>query len=185
MSMILDVLVIATLLICMILYTKRGFVKGILGLFGCLIAMIAASLTKGYLEPYLLPSIERTLDAYDGSDGYLSQLLQADLSEKLITTVIAFTLLFVLYIFVVKLVTFLLDRICHLPVLKQANGFLGFLLGTLIGLIYVQLLSIFLFTFSELLIASQDWLTREAFEGSVIARWMFDHNLFLLLMDLL
>ena len=37
MSMILDVIVIATLLICVIVYTKRGFIKGILGLCGCFV----------------------------------------------------------------------------------------------------------------------------------------------------
>ena len=182
MSMILDVLVIATLLICVIVYTKRGFIKGILGLCGCFVALIAASMTRPYLQPILLTPIEKALD---GSDGALSDLLQVAMTADLIASTIAFAILFVLFIVAVRLVTLLLDRICRLPVLKQANRLLGFVLGLFIGLIYAQLLSIFLFTFSELLVSSQSWITAEAFEGSVVASWMFDHNLFRLLIKAL
>lgn len=180
MSMILDVLVLATLTLCLILYTKRGFIKGILGLCGCLVALIAATLTRPLLQPILLAPIEKALD---GSEGALSGLLEVAMTADVIASVIAFTLLFVFFMAAVKLITLLLDRFCRLPVLKQANRLLGFALGLVIGLIYAQLLSIFLFTFSELLVSTQSWITEEAFEGSVVARWMFDHNIFRLLME--
>ncbi len=184
MSMILDVLVIGTLALCMILYTKRGFIKGLLGLCGCFVAMIAATLTKPMLTPLLEPLIRKLLSGNeDGGD--LSAMLEADMTAEAVASVIAFFLLFVLFITAMRLITHLLDRICKLPVLKQANKLLGFFLGSLIGLLYAQILSIFLFTFSDILVVSLGWLEEEAFEGSVVARWMFDHNLFRLLTDLI
>ena len=176
MSMILDVLVIATLLICVFLYTKRGFVKGVIGLCGCFIALIAASLTR----PYLQPAIEERLSKFLGGNqgGTLSEVLETVLPIGLIASMLTFCLLFILFIIVVKIIAFLLDKFCRLPVLKQANRLMGLVLGLIVGLIYAQLLSIFLFTFAELLVASQVWISAEAFEGSVVARWMFDHNIF-------
>ncbi|MBQ7827285.1 MAG: CvpA family protein [Clostridia bacterium] len=182
MSMILDVLVIATLAICVFLYTKRGFIRGVMGLCGCLIAMIAAVLTKPILQPFLEATLKKWLDGSDQKG--LSSLLGVGMTAEVIASAIAFVLLFVLYMAIVKIATYLIDRFCKLPILKQANKLMGFVLGTVIGLLYAQILSLLLFSFSELLVVSLGWLSEDAFEGSVVARWMFDHNLFRLLMGL-
>lgn len=184
MSMILDVLVIAVFAVCVFLYTKRGFIKGVLGLCGFFVALIAAAL----LRPLVAPIIVDVFNLHGfacGASGTLHDLLNVSFAPDALASVIAFFLLFVLFMVAVKLVTFLLDRLCRLPVLKQANRLLGCALGVVIGLLYAQLLSVLLFTFAELLVMSQDFITAEAFEGSVVARWMFDHNLFRMLINLL
>ena len=184
MSMILDVIIIATLLISVWLYTKRGFIKGILGLCGFFIALTAAALTRPFLAPMIRDVFH--LDGWAcGASGTLHDFLNVRFAPDELASVIAFFLLFVFFMLVVKLVTFLLDRLCRLPVLKQANRLLGFCLGLIIGFFYAQLLSVILFTFAELLVMSQDLITAEAFEGSVVARWMFDHNIFRVLINLL
>lgn len=184
MSMILDVLVIGTLILCIFLYTKRGFIKGILGLCGCFCAVVAAALTRPILQPLLEELLLKLLGKETAGEG-LSALLGAEMTAAAIAGVIAFVLLLIFFIVIVKFVTFLLDRFCKLPVLKQANRLLGFGLGVVIGLIWAQILSLLLFSFSELLVVSLGWPSKEAFEGSVVARWMFDHNLFRILMDLI
>ncbi|MGM9648094.1 MAG: CvpA family protein [Eubacteriales bacterium] len=184
MSMILDILVIATLAICIFLYTKRGFIKGIMGLCGCFIAMIAAALAGPILQPLLEVPLHKLLSENAGEAG-LSSLLGVDITASVAASVISFFLLFLLFMVLVKVITYLIDRFFRLPVLKQANKLLGFALGLLIGLIYAQILSVFLFTFSEVLVTSLGWLSKEAFEGSVVARWMFDHNLFRILINLI
>ncbi len=182
MSMLLDLLVIATLAICIFLYTKRGFIRGVMGLCGSLIAMIAATLTK----PLIQPLFESALKDLLGGDGdSLSSVLGVSITARAVASVISFFLLFLFYMVILSVATHLIDRFCRLPVLKQANRILGLVLGLVIGLIYAQILAIFLFTFSELLVNSLGWMSQEAFEGSVVARWMFDHNLFRLLMDLI
>ena len=183
MSMILDILVIITLVICIFLYTKRGFIRGVMGLCGCFIAMIAAILTRPVLQPLLEAPLTKLLN--EGSEGEgLSSLLGVGMTAEVVASAISFVLLFLLYIAIVKIVTYLIDRFCKLPVLKQANKLMGFILGIAIGLLYAQILSLILFSFSELLVVSLGWLSEEAFEGSVVARWMFDHNLFRLLMGI-
>lgn len=183
MSMILDVLVLVTVFLCMFIYTKRGFIKGVLGLCGFLIALITASLTKHLLMPTISAPIEKVLDSAAG--GLLSHIFNTESTADSIASVIAFALLFVVYLIAIRLLTALLDRICKLPVLRKANHLLGFVLGAVIGLLYAQILSVALFTFSELFLAVQDFITAEAFEGSVVAKWMFEHNIFRLLMGLL
>ncbi len=184
MSMLLDIIVLAVLAICIVIYTKRGFMKSLLNFIGFFVALVCAYLAQPVLAPALEGPIGRTLAGYDGSDGTLSEMLGSDITASIIASVVAFAILFILFSVAVKLVAWFVDRVFRLPVLKQANKLLGLILGLLIGLFYAQLLAIFFFTFSELLIASFDWITGEAFEGSVVARWMFDHNLFKMLFSL-
>lgn len=184
MSMILDVLVIGTLIFCMIIYTKRGFIKGILGLCGCFCALVAAALTRPVLQPSLEGLFGKLLDG-ESEEGGLSSLLGTNMTASAIAGVISFVLLFIFFMVIVRLITWIFDRFCKLPVLKQANRLMGFGLGVVIGLIWAQILSLLLFSFSELLVVSLGWLSEEAFEGSVVARWMFDNNLFRILMDLI
>ena len=183
MSMILDVLVIATMLLCVILYTKRGFIKGILGLCSFFIALIATAITRPYLQPMIEKKLHKIFEG--SSKGTLSEILDTAMPVHFIASVLSFCLLFVIFILAIKLVTFLLDKFFRLPILKKANRLLGFCLGLLIGFLYAQILSIFLFTFSELLVYTLDWISAEAYEGSVVARWMFDHNIFRILINFL
>ena len=183
MSMILDVLVLGTILLCAVLYTRRGFVKGLMGLCGSLIAIIAAAATKSMLVPTFSAPIEKMLDGAAG--GILAHLFDTDSTADSIANVLAFAVLFVFYLIAMRLLTILVDRFCKLPVLKKANRLLGLALGLLVGLLYAQLLSILLFTFSELLLTVQDFITADAFEGSVIAKWMAKYNIFRLLIGLL
>ena len=180
MSMILDVIVIATIILSTVVYTKRGFIKGIFGLLGFLIAMVAASVTKPFLIPVFSTPIKNVLDGAVG--GLLSHIFNTESTAESIAGVIAFAVLFVLYLIAVRLLTVLLDRVCKLPILKKANRLLGFVLGLVIGLLYAQIISLVLFTFSELFLAVQEVITAEAFEGSVIAKWMFEFNIFRLLL---
>ena len=183
MSMILDVMVLGTILLCAIIYTRRGFVKGLMGLCGSLIAIIAAASTKSILVPTFSKPIAKLFDGAAG--GLLSKLFDTQSTADSIASVIAFSLLFVVYLIAIRLLTILIDRFFKLPALKKANRLMGLLLGLFVGFLYAQLLSIFLFTFSELLLAVQDFITAEAFEGSVIAKWMFKYDIFRLLIGLL
>lgn len=183
MSMILDVLVLLTIGISIFVYANRGFIKSVLSLCGCLIAIIAATLTKPMLVPVISAPIEKALEGV--ADGKLSEIVNAAETATAIANPISFVLLFVIYIIVVRLIAKLLDRFCRLPVFKQANRLLGGLMGVVIGIFYAQILAIFLFTFSDFLLSVQDFISPEAFEGSVVAKWMYEYNIFRLLINLL
>lgn len=181
MSMLLDVIVLAVLALTVFAYAQKGFAKSLLDFFGFILSLIFAFLAIPLLMPYLEGPITNAISGYDGSSGSLSDLLGTDFTAHLIAKVMSFTILFLLITVAVRIASWLIDKIFRLPVLKQANKLLGLLLGLVLGLFYAQLLSIFLFTFSELLISTQNFITREAFEGSVVARWMYDYNFFKLL----
>lgn len=184
MSMLLDIIVLAVLAFCIFFYAKKGFVKSLLNFIGFFVSLICALVAQPILVPTLEAPIHKALSGYDGSDGTMSEMLNLDITSGVIAGILSFAILFVLFTIAMKLATWLIDRFFRLPVFKKANKLLGLALGLLIGFFYAQLLSIFFFTFSEFLIASFDWITPEAFEGSVVARWMFDHNLFKLLFSL-
>lgn len=183
MSMLLDVIVLAVIAISVIVNVKRGFVKSLLNFVGFFVALICAYLAIPVLMPTLEAPIAEALKTYDGSSGSLSDLLSMNITPEIIAKVLSFMILFMLINIAVKIAAWLIDKFFKLPVLKQANKLLGFILGLIVGLFYAQLLSIFFFTFSEFLIATLDFFTREAFEGSVVARWLFEFNFFKLLLS--
>lgn len=84
-------------------------------------------------------------------DNWVSNSVE-DIHEKLINAIItpiidllasglAFVGLFIVFFFALKLATFLLDKICTLPILKQANEILGFVAGALNGVLSVLVVS--------------------------------------------
>lgn len=57
-----------------------------------------------------------------------------------IIKIILFVAIFVLAIFVLKLVTFLIEKLAELPVVKQANGIFGGVFGAVKGIVVVAVL---------------------------------------------
>lgn len=83
--------------------------------------------------------------------GWLSEST-VNVREKLISVIInpivdllasgiAILALFLVCFFAIKLATYLLDKVFKLPILKQANKALGFVLGAMNGLVCVYILS--------------------------------------------
>ena len=62
------------------------------------------------------------------------------ISERIsviVSNIIAFLILFALSMIALTVLSFLLDKLCTLPVLKQTNKFLGLVFGTLFGSFHV------------------------------------------------
>ncbi|MDD4124765.1 MAG: CvpA family protein [Eubacteriales bacterium] len=76
----------------------------------------------------------QTDELRDDMVNYISEPL-----VKAIAMLLAFIILFFGSIIVLKLVAILLDKICVLPVLKQANTLLGILLGVILALVKVSI----------------------------------------------
>lgn len=115
-----------------------------------------------------------------------TEKLRADLEEYIsepvvnsVITVIAFLILFIGTTLILKLAVFLLDRFFQLPVLKQANTFLGVLLGVILALIRVYL---FVAVINVLLPYGQqlNWqfFSQIHAEETLLFGWFCKHNLF-------
>ncbi len=92
--------------------------------------------------------IEKDEDALDPHDptkeGEMAEQISKTVSEK-ISKALAFALVFVVLLILLKLITLGIDLVAKLPVLKQINSTLGFVLGAVKGLLYAWGLSIIIY----------------------------------------
>lgn len=107
-----------------------------------------------------------------------------DLSERIakpvvsaISGVLAFLALFIASIAVLKLLTWILDLIFQLPVLKTANTLLGFVVGVVSALVWAWVLSalsvIFIRAMSSI---SPTYFSETLIENTIILRFFADDN---------
>ena len=178
MSMILDIIVIAVVILVTIIYWKRGFVKSVIGIAGFFLSLWIAYLLFEKLGTVIEPLISDKIEKVETSESILGRITGNLLSSRSIANAIAFGLIFILGLLVFRLIALIITAIFELPVLKQVNHITGALLGICLGLLYAQLLSIILFCLSEVLIGSISWLTADAYDKSIVAKWLFQHNLF-------
>lgn len=96
-----------------------------------------------------------------------------------VITVLAFLVLFFGATLILKLTVFLLDRFFQLPVLKQANTFLGVLLGVVLAIIRVYL---FVAVINLLLPYGNQlgwrFFSQISADETLIFGWFCNHNLF-------
>lgn len=112
--------------------------------------------------------------AEDVSD--LSELI-ADPVVSAISGVLAFLALFVVTVIVLKLLTWILDLIFQLPVLKTANTLLGLVVGVVNALVWAWVLSalsvIFIRAMSSI---SPEYFSETLIENTIILRFFADDN---------
>ncbi|MBR2848479.1 MAG: CvpA family protein [Clostridia bacterium] len=94
-----------------------------------------------------------------------------------ITGVIAFLLLFIGSVIVLKILTWLLDLIFKLPVLKGANKFFGFVIGCFNALVWMWILSALSVIFiSAMSSVSPEFFNPQLIENTVILKFFADDN---------
>ena len=100
-------------------------------------------------------------------------------TASVISSAVAFLAIFAGALIVLALLTALLDAIFHLPVLKSANSFLGFLFGVGEAVVLAGVLSVVLSVLVEALGAfDPNLFGREAVEGTVVCSFLLKYNPF-------
>ena len=121
---------------------------------------------------------ERTEEVRAKLVNYISEPLM-----NMLASVLAFLMLFIGTIIAVRLIGFILDKIFVLPVLKQANAILGFLLGCIIAVVYV---SAFVYVVERALPYLQaqgyEQLMRIDPEKTYVFKWFAEHDLLKLIL---
>ncbi|MGN1095884.1 MAG: CvpA family protein [Eubacteriales bacterium] len=160
MSSVLDIILIAIVVLFAVIGAKRGFVKSVSGFVSHIASFIITLIfyKKAALLVKKLPFIAAMITDIEmpefssGSGGFLdkintvinyiissddisqtSKAVVNNLLADIISTIIAFALVFTCAILLMKLIFFLLGFITEAPVIKQANGALGLLFGILSG----------------------------------------------------
>lgn len=227
-SLILDMVAAAIMLIAVIVGVKRGFIKSVIGLVGLIAAAVIAAMFAGPLaatayeaivEKPLIQAVETAVA--NGADtvhatlseqiahtveslpAVLQALLQADASrlqtegsvlptaelsqmivkvlEPLCVTavqIVLFLLLFIVLLIAVKLAGKLIDRVFSaLPVIKQANGLLGAVVGLAQGALLVFVLCFALELYMTCTGADAA-ITREHLSQTVLVKTFIEWNPF-------
>ena len=175
---------IAVIVLCAVINRYQGFFRSVLSLFGFFIALIGGWLLSPFLAVYIEPRIAEYFESE--ANGTLSGVIVGfNVVSGSAARILAFGALFILLSVLILVLKIVAKFVFKLPVLKQADKLLGLILGIIIGVLMAYVLSILAFTFSEVLIRSFDSITPEMFEGSVVAKWFFEHNLFGFIMNLM
>jgi len=179
MSLILDLLLVAIIIICIIAYSRKGLISCLIGVGGFIFSLIGAKLLAPTVEGYIGPSVEKLIESKPtDSLSSVFEVFGALLEASSLSYVVSFAIAFVICSIALKIAEALLNLVFKLPLLKQINGALGALFGLLIGLFYSMVLSYALFAFAELLVKKVSWITPETFENSVVAKLLFEYNVF-------
>ena len=115
-----------------------------------------------------------------------TEKLRVDLEEYVskpvvhaVATVVAFLALFLGSLLILKLALFLLDRFFRLPVLRQANTFLGVLLGVILAAVrvylFVALVNLLLPYGTQL---GWTFFSQLDAGSTILFSWFCEHNLF-------
>ncbi|MDL2286949.1 CvpA family protein [Eubacteriales bacterium OttesenSCG-928-G02] len=127
--------------------------------------------------------MEKKWDSWRDSN---TEKLRNDLVEyisepiiNVVVTIVAFLVLFLGSLILLKIVTYILDRVLMLPALKQANKLLGLVVGIVLALVKVYLFCAvinLLLPFGE----SMDWAFIKSIkvEDTILFNWFTDFNLF-------
>lgn len=136
------------------------------------------------------PFFTDLIDKYLGSGeieqlyGTGRELTMTDVCEfiaapvaRAISNVLCFILVFILLFIALRLVAFLLDKVCKLPVLKSANTVLGIALGLVLGLLFAWLLSaVIAGVWPALSRAYPDSFAPDMIENSVVLKALSNFN---------
>lgn len=113
-----------------------------------------------------------------------SELSVADISSfmadpiaRAISNILGFVLIFIALLIVLGIITFVLDKICKLPVLKSANKLLGIVLGAVLGLFFAWLLAAAIGgVLPYLSKAYPEVFDPATMESSIVLKWLYNFN---------
>jgi len=229
MSIVLDIILAAVIIITVFNGWRRGFIKTVMGLATFLVAFFGGiyftpALAEVYYERIFSGKIaDGIANAIDSIIQNGSQMLDisglfeqqafidianrfnidiaeleshyaanaadvaaTDISRRIaepaaqaLSSICAFITLFVVIIVVLKLLTYIIDAVFKLPILKGLNRFFGFLIGCALSLLYAWLLSMLFVTAVPWLAAVfPEYIYPDAALSAPLTMFFYNNNLF-------
>lgn len=153
MNFVLDIILLAIIALSVVSGYKKGFVKTLFHMTRTVLAFLAAAAFTRYLAPYvkryLLPGAPppepaASSGAQDGIAGMLEGIGQdllasgkeavAGTVREILANAVAFLILFLAALILLKIVELVVSLVFRLPLLKETNKVLGLFMGFLSGL---------------------------------------------------
>ena len=176
-SYVIDGILILIFLAAVLYYTYRGFVASIIGFLKFFVATGIATLFSPTLGERFQPFISEKLGTGLGED-FFSVMLQEMVSSGYIAKALAFTLLFVAVMLLVKIIELLSGVITRLPGIRFINRTLGMLIGIVVGFFWVQLITFAGVALGEYTHGSISFIPEGTYRATVVCRWLYEHNMF-------
>ena len=184
MSMVLDLIICGVIVLSVFINWWRGFFRSLISFFGFFIALFCGWVFYPPVAELIEPKLEGYFEGTGAIETLSNSLRGFEIDARIAASVLAFGAVFLAVTLIILIVKIIMYFVLKLPVLKQMDKALGLMLGLVVGILFASVLSILAFTFSEVLIRSVESITAEMFEGSVVAKWLFEHNLFKFIMNL-
>lgn len=170
MSIIIDLVIVAIIVLSVILYAKRGLVGVIIDIAGFIMSALVAWYFSPMVGGYLSGLTRKIIP--DG-DGLIAEALTSDVLSR----VVAFGIVFIICMLVVKFIVKLTKDI-KIPIVSNVNKLLGGILGLLLGLAWAQVAALIIFALLEIFANIIPGFPSGAFSGLRVARFFFEHNIF-------
>ena len=176
MGFIPDIIIIAVAVMSAYLGWKSGFAKNLVSFLGFFISLFGGFVLSPHLAGAILPVIQDVLSKNSAMPEDI--LAGADLeSVKMMAEILAFIIVFALVTVVVVIVKALIQKLFKYPTLKKADKFLGMTLGLSLGVIIINVLCFGVFTAFSIMGELYQSATPEMLENSIIAKWIYEHNI--------
>lgn len=176
MSLLLDIILLIVMVFSAVFYYRKGFAASVVGLLRFVIAFVLSVMFSGLLADVFQPAVSKALPS-GGGESFFSMIGEKMVNSGYVAYVLAFALIFLLSLLVVKLIEFLLRTIIQsLPVIGTFDHLLGGLVGILAGFFWAQLLTELYVALAHY--ASGGFFSAEVFNDTVLAKFLYDYNLF-------
>lgn len=162
MSGLADLAFVGILVLSVVLGYRKGIVRTAFGLLGGIVAAVLAFLN--------CQAFTEWLTAFFGSSA--PAWLQSPLWRRPVSMLILFLLLDLL----IHLIGLLVDRFCHLPVLKQLNALLGAVFGFLRGAVIILVICASLRAAIPATVTEETADPVQKIAFSYIYKAVYDHN---------
>lgn len=177
MSMLLDIIILAIAFLCIYFGWRGGFARSVITFFGFFIALFAGYLLAPKLGVYFLPLLEEHFIS-EANGTLTGSIKNFNITAEIAADVIAFGIIFICVNVLIHIVKIIIKVVFSFPVLKQADKLAGLIFGIAAAYLFVNVACLLAFTFSEVLIRASDTIGAEMFEGSVVAKWFYENNIF-------
>lgn len=168
MSSVLDIILLLIVAIFAVIGAKKGFVKSVSGFVSYIVSFFLtfAFYKKATVLVKRLPFIAKMItdvempEFSDGNNGFMEKIKviidyiisSDDVSETanavaknliadVIATVIAFVLVFILALIIMKVIFLIIGVFVKAPIIRQADGILGFVFGILNGFFWAWIIA--------------------------------------------
>ena len=184
MGFIPDIIIIAIAVLAAYIGWKSGFAKNLVSFLGFFISVFGGVLLSPHLAEVIFPMIREALAK---SSSMPEGLLAGEGLEslKIMAEILAFLIIFMLVTILVIIVKGLIQKLFKYPTLKKADSLLGMLLGLCLSIIIINALCLGVFTAFSVMGELYQVQTPEMLENSIIAKWIYEHNILGFVLNLL